>query len=116
MKKLHNQHHPAGLEWVILKMLPKILGAGIFIPLLLSIFVRLFPFERPAAELAKLYMSIDILSIALFFSVISAVITVAIGCVIVVLMKGPAYVADAYDLNDADKPEPENTEKLKNDP
>jgi hypothetical protein len=26
------------------------------------------------------------------------VFTVAIGCVIVVLMKGPAYVADAYPL------------------
>lgn len=105
MKKLHNQHHPAGLEWIILKMLPKILAGGIFIPLFLSISVRLFPFERPAAEIAKLHIGIDILSISLFFSVISAVITVAIGCIIVVLMKGPAYVADAYDLDDADKPE-----------
>ena len=113
MKKLHNQHHPACLEWIILKMLPKILAGGIFIPLFLSIFVRLFPFERPAAEIAKLHIGIDILSISLFFSVIAAVITVAIGCIIVVLMKGPAYVADAYDLDDADKPESENTGKSK---
>jgi len=27
-----------------------------------------------------------------------------IGCVIVMLMKGPAYVADAYELNDSDRP------------
>ncbi len=113
MKKLHNQHHPAGLEWVILKMLPKILAGGIFIPLFLSIFVRWFPFEKPAAEIAKMHISIDILSISIFFSVLSAVITVAIGCIIVVLMKGPAYVADAYHLDDADKPESKDTEKLK---
>jgi hypothetical protein len=28
------------------------------------------------------------------------VLTVAIGCVIVMLMKGPAYVADAYPMQD----------------
>ena len=31
------------------------------------------------------------------------VLTLAIGC-IVMLMKGPAYVADAYHLNDSDRP------------
>jgi hypothetical protein len=32
------------------------------------------------------------------------VLTLAIGCAIVMLMKGPAYVADAYDMNDSDQP------------
>lgn len=32
------------------------------------------------------------------------VLTLAIGCAIVMLMKGPAYVADAYEMNDSDKP------------
>lgn len=113
MKKLHNKHHPAGLEWVILKMLPRIMAGGIFVPLFLSAFVRFFPFDKTAAEIARLHIGIDILSISLFFCVFSAVITVAIGCIIVVLMKGPAYVADAYDLEDADKPEPVNNGKLK---
>jgi hypothetical protein len=31
---------------------------------------------------------------------------VAIGCVIVMLMKGPAYVADAYELPHRDQPLP----------
>jgi hypothetical protein len=30
--------------------------------------------------------------------------TLAIGCVIVMLMKGPAYVADAYPLVESDEP------------
>jgi hypothetical protein len=32
------------------------------------------------------------------------VLTLAIGCAIVMLMKGPAYVADPYELNDSDSP------------
>jgi hypothetical protein len=35
---------------------------------------------------------------------------VTIGCLIVILMKGPAYIADSYDLNDADKPDDEDKE------
>ena len=34
----------------------------------------------------------------------TAVFTIAIGCTIVMLMKGPAYVADRYPLSDADEP------------
>jgi hypothetical protein len=34
------------------------------------------------------------------------VLTVAIGAFIVMVMKGPAYVADAYPLEDADQPSP----------
>jgi len=108
MKKLHNKHHPAGLEWRIFKTLPKILLGGIAIPFLMSLLTRLFPADATAAEIAKHQSSIDILSISLFLTVFTAVLTVAIGCITVVLMKGPAYVADAYKLEDADKPDPEN--------
>jgi len=31
-------------------------------------------------------------------------LTVAIGCVIVTIMKGPAYVADAYPVSHRDQP------------
>lgn len=105
MRKLHNQHHPAGLEWTILKTLPKVLLAGTFIPLFMSIFIRLFPADGSLMEIEKHTSSIDILSISLFVTVLTAVFTVAIGCIIVVLMKGPAYVADAYELEDSDEPE-----------
>ena len=113
MKKLHNQHHPAGLEWTILKTLPKILFGGIIIPLFMSVFTRLFPVDGSTAEIAKHQISIDILSISLFFAVVTAVFTVAIGCITVVLMKGPAYVADAYELEDADQPDPKKKTKDK---
>ena len=47
---------------------------------------------------------VDILAIATVITVWTAVFTVAIACVVVWLMKGPGYVADAYDLSDADEP------------
>ena len=106
MRKLHNQHHPAGLEWTILKTLARILFGGIIMTLFMSGFIRLFPIDGSIAEIAKHQTSIDILSISLFFAVLSAVFTVTIGCITVVLMKGPAYVADAYELEDADQPDP----------
>jgi len=113
VKKLHNQHHPAGLEWRILKMLPLVMAAGVFVPLFLSAVIRLFPLIIPEADTSRLQIGIDILSISLFFTVLSGVITVAIGCITIVLMKGPAYIADAYELDDADRPDREVGNKAK---
>lgn len=113
MKKLHNQHHPAGLEWRILKMLPMVMTAGVFVPLFLSAVIRLFPLILPEADIDRLQIGIDILSISIFFTVLSGVITVAIGCITIVLMKGPAYIADAYELDDADSPDLEEGSKTK---
>ncbi len=104
MNKLHNRRQPSGLEWVILKRLPKWLLAGTVIPLLMSVMVRLLPLEGSSTEIVKQQTGIDILAIAIGVTAWTAVFTVAIGCVIVVVMKGPAYVADAYKLRDANRP------------
>lgn len=111
MTKLHNHRHPAGLEWVILKKIPKILLGGIFIPFFMSIFVRLFPVAGTAAEIEKHLISIDIFSISLFFMVASAAFTMTIGCIIVVLMKGPAHIVDAYELEKFSHPRPGDKSK-----
>jgi hypothetical protein len=44
--------------------------------------------------------------IGLVISIWSLVLTVTIGCVIVWLMKGPAYVADGYEVSHSDAPKP----------
>lgn len=109
MSKLHNHRYPPGLERKILRKIPKYLLASIIIPLFMVIIVRLPLVEqmvsRTAEEVAKLHTMIDYLSIAIFVSVLPIILAVFIGCIIVVLMKGPAYVADAYDVNDTDKPD-----------
>ena len=94
-------------------MLPMVMAAGVFVPLFLSAVIRLFPLIIPEADTSRLQIGIDILSISLFFTVLSGVITVAIGCITIVLMKGPAYVADAYELDDADRPDREAGHKAK---
>jgi hypothetical protein len=115
MKKLHNHRHPEGLERVILRKLPKLLLGSIFIPLFMSVFVRLLAatdsLAITPAEIEKFQTTIDIIGIAIFFMVLSIAFTVTIGCVIVILMKGPAYVADAYDLEDSDELEPKDNNK-----
>jgi len=111
MARLHNHRHPDGLERVILKKLPKVLLGGIGVPLLMAIFARLLPIAGTANEVAKYQISVDIMAISLFFMVVSATFTVTIGCVIVMLMKGPAYVADAYELEDSEEPETEEKAK-----
>lgn len=115
MNKLHNQRHLPGLERQILRKIPKYLLASISIPLFMVILVRL-PlvegiFTRTAEEVIKFHTTIDYLAIAIFVSVLPIILALTIGCVIVILMKGPAYVADAYKLEDADNPDEDDEHK-----
>ena len=106
LNKLPNSRRAApGLEWIILKKLPLALIAGALIPLALSVVNRLFPPAGTVDQIAKHINSMDIIAIAIAVTVWAAVLTVAIGCIVVVIMKGPAYVADAYEVRDAEYPE-----------
>ena len=102
-KKLHGRLVPPGMEVRILKMLPRITLVGLLIPVALSIFVRIMPSD-PATDAAKHITTVDIFAIAVTITFLTAVLTVAIGCVVVHVMKGPAYVADAYPVAHADRP------------
>lgn len=89
---------------MILKHIPGAILGAVFIPLFMSIISRLFPIAGPSADIARYQIGVDIFAISLGIMVITAVFTVTIGCIIVVLMKGPAYVADPYKLEDSDQP------------
>ena len=102
-KKLHGRRVPPGMEMRILRMLPRITLVGLLIPVALSILVRIMPSD-PAAGAAKHVTTVDIFAIAVTITFLTAVLTIAIGCVVVHIMKGPAYVADAYPVAHADRP------------
>ena len=105
LNKLPNSIREApGMEWVILKKLPITLALGTLLPLVISLTNRFFPHEGTAVQIAKQLKIVDILSIAIVVTVWTAVFTVAIGCFVVVMMKGPGYVADAYELVDSERP------------
>lgn len=85
--------YPAGKEWAVLKKIPSILIIGTLLCAAALAYLH-WHSELPNAEVLKhTYLVFGLLFNLWFF-----IGTLAIACVIVVLMKGPAYVADAYEL------------------
>ena len=104
-KKLHNRREAPGLERKILRQMPWMVAGNVVVPLLVMGLARVLS-DKPLTEtVAKQLMRVDIAAIALGLTFATALLTLAIGCVIVVVMKGPAYVADPYDLEDHDAEE-----------
>ena len=103
-KRLHDGCESPGLERAILRRLPKVLLVGTVIPLSLSLLVRILP-TADDIEPSKAVRNVDIFAFATTLTFWTAILTIAIGCVVVVIMKGPAYVADAYPVAHADSPE-----------
>jgi hypothetical protein len=100
------QKSPAGLERHILRRLPRVLWVGTALAALLAGVMRLLPWSGSEVEVSTRITTVDIYLISLVILHWTAVLTLAIGAFIVLVMKGPAYVADPYPLNDADRPAP----------
>jgi hypothetical protein len=98
-----SRREPPGLEWRIWKKLPVLLIAGTVIPLIAYGLAHLFP-PADVQPVQKHLGLVGILVTATIITVWTAVFTVAIGCFVVRIMKGPAYVADAYPLIDSEEP------------
>jgi len=117
LTKLHGRKTPSGLEVEILRKLPRMTLAGALVILALPVIVRFWP-AQPGIEAAKHIKSVDIFAIAAGITLITAVVTVAIGCVVVHIMKGPAYIADSLPVSHSDRPKskPRNTEHPADEP
>lgn len=87
---------PAGYERSILRKLPTVLLAGTVLP-------ALFAAAAPIADPEQL-QTFRYLLAGLVLTHWMLLFGVALGCVIVVVMKGHAWVADAYALPDRDRP------------
>lgn len=96
---------PAGIERTILRRLPKVWVYGSLLLMLPSLLVRLGGQAASEPGGTSTAMTVDIWVVALIFLHWNTVLTVAIGAFIVMVMKGPAYVADAYPLVDAETPD-----------
>ena len=106
LTKIHGRKTPPGLEVRILKMLPRITLVGTLAILAMPVIVRVWP-PKPGVDAAKHIKSVDIFAIATEITLITAIVTVAIGCVVVHIMKGPAYVADGLPVSHSDRPKRE---------
>jgi hypothetical protein len=94
----------SGLEWRLWRKLPLIALVGTVLPLLCLALLHLLADPVPvAAELRWLQMMNYMTGGVVFFHW-SMVLTTGIGCVIVMVMKGPGYVADGYKVSHGDQP------------
>ena len=96
---------PPGKERTVLRNLPRILLIGTLLLGLPSLIARLFLTDGGMVAIASLITTIDIYAISLVVLHWTVVCAVAIAAFIVMVMKGPAYVADAYPLNESDTPD-----------
>ena len=103
LKKIEERRTPPGMEMRILRRLPGTTLLAALAVLALPILVRVLPAE-PGIDVAKQVKFVDIFAIAAGITLLTAAFTVAIGCVVVLIMKGPAYVADAMPVSHADRP------------
>ena len=103
-RKVNNHRAAPGLEWRILKKMPVMMLGATLVPLLMSGLARVLPLDLAQASSAKQILSIDIFSIAIAITAWTALFTVAIGCVVVWIMKGPRYEADSYRMNESERP------------
>jgi len=113
LKKLPgSRRHPAGWEWWILKRLPLALVGATVVPLAWYLLAHLDPVVTADQSAEKYLIGVRIAAIATAVTAWTAVFTIAIACCIVVLMKGPGYVADQYPLIDAENPRDPASERL----
>jgi hypothetical protein len=85
-----------GLEWTVWMRLPAVLFWGTAVPLALAAPLWFSSSDLPSSaedrdRLLVVYQLVGVVSLHW-----TGVLAVAIGCVVVIVMKGPAFVADPY--------------------
>ena len=98
------QRTTPGMERTILRRLPRITLLGTALMALPALLVRLAIWLDPALQGSSMPDMVDIYVICLIVLHWTVMLTVAIAAFIVMVMKGPAYVADPYPLSDPDRP------------
>jgi hypothetical protein len=100
----HSKRAASGLEWTLWRKLPLIALLGTLLPLLgLGLVHLLADPQASAAQVRWLQLS-DYVVLGVLIFHWTMLLTVGIGCVIVMVMKGPGYVADGYKVSHSDQP------------
>lgn len=91
-----------GRERVVLRYIPRALWIGLVILLAPSVVLRLTGVITSDDQ--GVVSMVDIYALGGVLLYCNLIFFVAMAAFIVMVMKGPAYVADAYQLDDADAP------------
>ncbi len=95
---------PAGLEWKLMKKLPKLTLIGLLGLVAVWGIAQVWPFEGDPEKIAHMLRTFNYVLIGLAVFHVTMVLTVALGCFIVMIMKGPQYTSDSYPVQDAERP------------
>lgn len=107
LKKLSSsQRANSGLEWVLWRKLPLIAFIGALLPLLFMAAAHALADPQASAADARWLQLIDYMVWGVLLFHASMLLVVGFGCIIVMVMKGPAYVADGYPVSHSDRPRP----------
>ncbi|HJV25576.1 MAG TPA: hypothetical protein VJ673_07805 [Aromatoleum sp.] len=93
-------------ERALLRRLPLVFVGGCMIASLPPLLARAMAAAGLGADPTASITTADIIGISVALLTWTAVCTLAIACGIFLVMKGPAYFADSYPLEDADRPDP----------
>jgi hypothetical protein len=105
LKKLSpSRREVSGLEWTLWRKLPLIFLAGTALPLLALGVLHLLADPEASAQQVRWLQIADYVVGGVVVFHWSMVLTLGIGCVIVIVMKGPGYVADGYQVSHSDRP------------
>lgn len=99
---------PAGFERKILRAIPPALTIGLAILVLPSLILRLT--GHSSWDVSQSVSMVDIYAMGAILLYCNVMAFIFFAALIVMLMKGPAYVADAYYFEDADAPRPQRAD------
>lgn len=97
------QKTPAGLERVVLRKLPRFTWVGTAVLLLPALLMRLLEWLEPPLQSTGGLSMVDVYVISLVVLHWTVMFTAGIAAFIVMVMKGPAYVADPYPLQESEQ-------------
>lgn len=106
LRRLPGSYREApGLEWTIWCKLPVVLIAGTLLPLAYWLATSFILPGAHATDIGRPELINGYALIGMTITFWLAIITVGFGCVIVMVMKGHAYVADGFEVSHSDKPD-----------
>lgn len=94
----------SGLEWKIWRRLPIMALVGALLSALLWLAFHWILDPQISAVQSRWLLKAGYMAVGALIFYWMMLLTLAIACAIVMVMKGPAYVADAYPLSHRDQP------------